>query len=167
MEYGKIIDETLEYATPFYTLEDNSVISGFNLSPEIMEKYGYKKIIKDKPSYDFEKQYILIRDYTEDEDSIVINYDVFDMDFAEKDTIDEKIKTIEITNETQDELINTTMLATDEIFTLIEPLLSESLSSEKEVDKIAELYLAMVKRKLKTIEEIPNIYKIKVQELLV
>ena len=73
------------------------------------------------------------------------------------------------TNATQDILINTTMLATDEMFTMLEPLLSEvaqTLSLERSVSKMVDLYVAMVMRGLKTIEQVPTRYREEVREIL-
>lgn len=73
------------------------------------------------------------------------------------------------TNDTQDELINTTMLATDEMYMMIEPLLLEAvqtLSLERSVSKMVDMYVAMVQRGLKTIDEVPARYREQVKEIL-
>ena len=76
---------------------------------------------------------------------------------------------VKLVNETQDVLINTTMLATDEMYMMLEPLLSEvaqTLSLEREVSKMVDLYVAMVMRGLKTIEQVPARYREEVREIL-
>lgn len=76
---------------------------------------------------------------------------------------------VKLVNEAQDELINTTMLATDEMYMMLEPLLSEvaqTLSLEREVSKMVDLYVAMVMRGLKTIEQVPARYREQVKEIL-
>jgi len=76
---------------------------------------------------------------------------------------------IKATNEVQDELINTTMLATDEMFTMIEPLLAEVVSldgRDSGVSPIINMYVAMVQRGIKTIDEVPARYREQVQEIL-
>lgn len=73
------------------------------------------------------------------------------------------------TNDTQDELINTTMLATDEMYMMIEPLLLEAvqtLSLERSVSKMVDMYVAMVQRGLKTIDEVPSRYREQVKEII-
>ena len=85
-------------------------------------------------------------------------------------TLEEQIAELEETNKTQDELINTTMLATDEMYMMIEPLLSEvvqTLSLERSVSKMVDMYVAMVQRGLKTIDEVPARYREQVKEILV
>lgn len=84
-------------------------------------------------------------------------------------TLEEQIAELEETNKTQDELINTTMLATDEMYMMIEPLLSEvvqTLSLERSVSKMVDMYVAMVQRGLKTIDEVPARYREQVKEIL-
>lgn len=76
----------------------------------------------------------------------------------------EEIKTV---NETQNELIDVSLCATDEMFMLLEPLLSKTVNlSERSVSKMVDLYVAMVMRGLKTIEEVPARYREQVKEIL-
>lgn len=70
------------------------------------------------------------------------------------------------TDKLQDDIIDTTLLATDELYNMIEPLLymipqTIPLNSES---KMVEFYYIMYIRKLKTIDEIPQRYKILVKE---
>lgn len=75
----------------------------------------------------------------------------------------------------QDELINVTMMATDEIFVMIEPLLAaqpavtttRTKRSLREVKQpMVDLYVAMVIRGLKTIDEVPARYREQVKDIL-
>ena len=66
---------------------------------------------------------------------------------------------IKATNDTQDELINTTMLATDEMFMMLEPLLANIAAYATVINPLANMYAAMVKRRLKKIEEVPEKYR--------
>ena len=84
-------------------------------------------------------------------------------------TIEEKIEKLEEENKTQDILIDTTMLATDEIFTMIEPILDivpQNISLEKGVSKMVDMYVCMIQRGLKTIEQIPIRYREEVRRIL-
>ena len=70
-------------------------------------------------------------------------------------------------NQTQSELIDITMMATDEMFSLIEPMLSNLKSAtRKGVTPMVEMYVAMVQRGLKTIEEVPARYRAEVERIL-
>lgn len=84
-------------------------------------------------------------------------------------TLNLENENLKTTNDIQDELIDTTMLATDEMYMMIEPLLSEAvqtLSLERSVSKMVDMYVAMVQRGLKTIDEVPARYREQVKEIL-
>lgn len=84
-------------------------------------------------------------------------------------TLNLENENLKTTNDIQDELIDTTMLATDEMYMMIEPLLSEvvqTLSLERSVSKMVDMYVAMVQRGLKTIDEVPARYREQVKEIL-
>lgn len=81
-----------------------------------------------------------------------------------------ELKNGEETNETQDFMIDTTMMALDELFMIFEPLLAAvpmttSLRRE-EANPMVELYVVMIQRGLKTIDQVPERYKAEVQVLL-
>lgn len=74
----------------------------------------------------------------------------------------------------QDELIKITMMATDEIFVMIAPLLASQPTtmsfmnkrSGKEVSPMVDMYVAMVMMGLKTIDEVPTRYREQVKAIL-
>ena len=74
----------------------------------------------------------------------------------------EELKSV---NNIQDEMIDINMLASDELYTLIEPLLVDMLS-ERGVSKLVDMYVAMVQRGLKTLDEVPTRYREQVREVL-
>lgn len=84
-------------------------------------------------------------------------------------TLEEKIEELKEVNKTQDILIDTTMLATDEIFTMIEPILEIVPQNilEKGVSKMVEMYVAMIQRGIKTIDQVPVRYREEVRRILV
>lgn len=69
-------------------------------------------------------------------------------------------------NKDQDELIDVNLMATDEMFTMLEPLLAQIVTTEKGVSKMVDLYVAMVQRGLKTIDQVPVRYREQVKEIL-
>ena len=84
-------------------------------------------------------------------------------------SLEEKIKELEEENKTQDILIDTTMLATDEIFTMIEPILElvpQNMTLERSTSKMVDMYVCMIQRGLKTIEQIPIRYREEVRRIL-
>ena len=71
-------------------------------------------------------------------------------------------------NSQQNELLDISMLAMDEMFTLFEPLLLEVMSVDevKEVNPLVELYVVMIQRGLKTIDQVPARYREQVRAIL-
>ena len=72
------------------------------------------------------------------------------------------------TNEIQDMLINTTMMATDEMFQMLEPLLMglNTHKIEGGVNPMVDMYVAMITRGLKTIDQVPVRYRDEVAKIL-
>ena len=91
-------------------------------------------------------------------------------------TLSEEVITLSLENEeikevnnVQDELIDTTMLATDELYTMIEPILEtvpQTMSIERSVSKMVDMYVCMVQRGLKTIDQVPLRYREEVRRIL-
>ena len=72
------------------------------------------------------------------------------------------------TNQIQDDLIDVSLMATDEMFMMLEPLLNaipETINM-KGNSKMVDMYVAMVMRRLKTIEEITARYREEVKKVL-
>ncbi len=83
--------------------------------------------------------------------------------------LEDENKKIKENNTTQDILIDTTMMATDEVYTMLEPILEmipQTMSLERSVSKMVDMYVAMVQRGLKTIEQVPARYREEVTEIL-
>ena len=143
-----------------------------------------------KPSCEYEQMYRLI---AQSEDYILTNYIVFtqcidvtkkelplwfevhkddlETPISQNEEIKQSIEEIKSVNSTQDEIIDMTMLALDEMFEMFEPMLSLSIKSmslnNKEVNNpMVELYVVMIQRGLKTIDQVPERYKADVQALL-
>uniref|UniRef100_UPI00243426B6 CD1375 family protein n=1 Tax=Romboutsia sp. 1001713B170207_170306_H8 TaxID=2787112 RepID=UPI00243426B6 len=73
------------------------------------------------------------------------------------------------TNQVQDDLINISLLATDEMYTMLEPILEsipQVINNERTMSKMVDMYVAMVIRGLKTIEDVPARYRKEVQDIL-
>ncbi len=91
---------------------------------------------------------------------------------AQPQTLEEQnaksIENIQQVNNNQDDLIDITLMATDEMYIMIEPLLAAQPQTinGKGVSKMVDMYVAMVIRGLKTIEEVPARYRKEVQAML-
>ena len=167
--YAKLIKDKLNYAPRNYNTGENLILN-FNKNIQLMKQYGYKEVIDIKPNYDNSTHYLSVENYTENDENIVVNYKLNEIVVNNEPTLEEQISEQKEVNKTQDELINISLLATDEIYMMIEPLLSESvqtLSLERSVSKMVDMYVAMVQRGLKTIDEVPARYREQVKEILV
>ena len=133
-----------------------------------------------KPEVEHEHMYRLI---AQSEDYRVTNYVTFTscVDIQEKDlelwveVHKDDLETPVSQNEevfnrldTHDELFDVNMLAIDELFTILEPLMVEtySMNEEMEVNPMVELYVVMVQRGLKTLEQVPARYREQVRQIL-
>lgn len=114
-----------------------------------------------KMIYDFlTKQYKIIEEEIEELEDELIDI---------PDTLEEKIEKLQEENKTQDILIDTTMLATDELYTMVEPILEaipQTMTLERSTSKMADMYVCMIQRGLKTIEQIPVRYREEVKRIL-
>ena len=95
----------------------------------------------------------------------------------ENETLNNEVATLSLENEqlkenndTQDEVINVSLLATDEMYNMLEPILGmtaeTSMLEVGEVSKMVDLYVAMIQRGLKTIDQVPERYRKQVQDIL-
>lgn len=88
------------------------------------------------------------------------------------DELNEKVDILEQNDQMHDGIIDTTMMAIDEIFMMIEPFLDMIPlamtidSREEKRDPMVELYVAMIQRGLKTLEQVPVRYRAEVEDLL-
>ena len=114
-----------------------------------------------KMIYDFlTKEHILIEEEIEELEDEIVNVN---------ETLEEKIEKLQEENKTQDILIDTTMLATDELYTMVEPILEaipQTMALERSTSKMVDMYVCMIQRGLKTLEQVPSRYKEEVRRIL-
>ncbi|MGG7057617.1 CD1375 family protein [Clostridium tertium] len=97
-----------------------------------------------------------------------------EVEIKEKNNDIEKLKKeneeLKEINNIQDEAINVNLLATDEIYSMLEPILSmtaEISTLEVEgVSRMVDLYVVMIQRGLKTIDQVPARYREEVKIIL-
>ena len=99
-----------------------------------------------------------------------INSNVNDFEEVANSNIDEKLITkiteIDKENLIQNELIDISLLVTDEMYMMIEPLLEAIIINERGVSKMVDMYVAMIIRGLKVIDEVPLRYREEVRLIL-
>lgn len=163
--FAKLENNKLTYATKNYNTEENLILN-FNKNIELMKQYGFKEVVDIRPIYDETTHYLTIIGYTENEDRITIQYEINKIEINKEPTLEDRINELEKVNKDQDELINTTMLVADEMYMLIEPLLLAETLSETNVSKMVDMYVMMVQRQLKKIEQVPVRYREQVKKLI-
>lgn len=76
MTYAKVVNGALIEAPKNYKLEDGRLILNFNLDVDLMKMHGFKPIKRNKPTFNEETQTLVVLDFEDNEDVIVINYGV-------------------------------------------------------------------------------------------
>ena len=104
----------------------------------------------------------IYRDMTQEETK---EYNKNNIEMQQEHTLEEQILKLQEVNAIQDTLIDVSLLATDEIFMMIEPLLVQNYSIGGN-SKMIDMYVAMVQRGLKTIDEVPLRYREEVRMIL-
>ena len=99
-----------------------------------------------------------------------VNASMEDFEEVKNTNVDEKLITkiteIDKENLIQNELIDISLLATDEMYMIIEPLLGAMIINERGVSRMVDMYIAMIMRGLKTVDEIPLRYREEVRLIL-
>lgn len=76
MTYAKVVNGALIEAPKNYKLEDGRLILNFNLDADLMKMHGFKPVKRNKPTFNEETQTLVVLDFEDNEDVIVINYGV-------------------------------------------------------------------------------------------
>lgn len=100
-----------------------------------------------------------------------VHKDDLETPISQNEEVKQSIEEIKSVNSIQDEMIDTTMLALDEMFEMFEPMLSlsiksMSLNNEEVRNPMVELYVVMIQRGLKTIDQVPARYREEVKAIL-
>lgn len=81
--FGKLVGDKLTYPPKNLKTDNGQLIVNFNKDEKLMRQYGYKEVVDAIPDYDKTSQYILVANYTEDDNTITINYEVVDIPIPE------------------------------------------------------------------------------------
>lgn len=76
MTYAKVVNGALIEAPKNYKLEDGRLILNFNLDGDLMKTHGFKPVKRNKPTFNEETQTLVVLDFEDNGDVIVINYGV-------------------------------------------------------------------------------------------
>lgn len=76
--YAKLNNGVINYAPKNFMTDNGQLITNFNKSKTLMERYGFKEVLDVRPVFDSEKQYLNIAGYKENDVNIIIEYNVLD-----------------------------------------------------------------------------------------
>lgn len=163
--YAKLENNKIIYPPKNYDNGENLILN-FNKNIELMKQYGFKKVVDNQPAYNHSTHYTAISEYIEDDNTITINYELKEIETGDNIfTLEERIAELEKVNKGQEILINTLMLAADEMYMMLEPLLAETVS-KKSKSKMVDMYVATVQKGIRIIDQVPVRYRKQVKEIL-
>lgn len=111
--YAKLKNNKLIYAPKNYDTGDNLILN-FNKNMNLMKKHGFKEVIDTKPEYNNATQYIVVGSYSEDDNTISINYVIKDLAIDETPTLEQRIAELEKMNQEQAQMIELLISLSDE-----------------------------------------------------
>lgn len=103
--YAKLENGKLIYAPKNLKLGDKLILN-FNKNVELMQQHGYKEVVDIKPTYDNNTHYLTVDGYTEDENNIIVNYELNEIVFNNEPTLENRVSELEKTIREQMALIN-------------------------------------------------------------
>ena len=92
MTYAKVVNGALIEAPKNYKLEDGRLILNFNLDADLMKEHGFKPVKRNKPSFDEETQTLIVSDFEEVEDSVIVNYTIVE----KQQTLSNRVSSLEV-----------------------------------------------------------------------
>ncbi|MBC6695211.1 hypothetical protein H9L25_00265 [Terrisporobacter mayombei] len=137
-------------------------INGLGKTREELLKEG--ALVSEIPNIEVPSDKLAIYKYNPENNTVYC--ELIDRPLTLEELNAKNIAGLTLENKAQDDLINISMCATDEIFTMIEPLLAQATNITKGGSKMIDLYVAMVMRELKTIDEVPARYREEVKRIL-
>lgn len=93
--HGRLINGTLYIAPKDLVTDEGKVILDFDTNEELMKQMGYKLVVRNVPEYDSETQSVTLGGYTEDDNTIAVNYIVITIPVDPKEQLKAKIKELE------------------------------------------------------------------------
>ena len=92
MVYAKVVNGALIEAPKNYKLEDGRLILNFNLDADLMKEHGFKPVKRNKPSFDAQTQTLIVSDFEEVEDSVIVNYTIVE----KEQTLSNRVASLEV-----------------------------------------------------------------------
>ena len=92
MVYAKVVNGALIEAPKNYKLEDGCLILNFNLDVDLMKEHGFKPVRRNKSSFNKETQTLVVSDFEEVEDSVIVNYTIVE----KEQTLSNRVASLEV-----------------------------------------------------------------------
>lgn len=92
--YAKLENNKLIYAPKNLKVGDKLILN-FNKNVELMRQHGYKEVVDVKPLYDSNTHYLTVDGYTEEENSIIVNYKLNEIVISNEPTLEERVTELE------------------------------------------------------------------------
>ena len=121
-------------------------------------------LVEEIPQVEVPSDKQIIYKYNKLENSVI--YELIERPLTVEEQQTKDIDVLKESSKTQNEMIDICLLATDEIYMMIEPLLSINTFNVKGGSKMVDMYVAMVIRGLKTIDQVPVRYREEVRKIL-
>jgi len=100
--YAKLENNKLTYAPKNYKTPTHLILN-FNSNITLMEEHGFKEVVDIKPEYDNSTHYLSVDSYTEDENSITINYTIKDIEpIIQEPTLEDRVSQLETKTKEQE-----------------------------------------------------------------
>ena len=107
--YAKLENNKLIYAPKNLKVGDKLILN-FNKNVELMQEHGYKEVVDVRPTYDSNTHYLTVDGYTEDENSITVNYELNEIVINNEPTLEERVAELERINQEQQLMIQQLLL---------------------------------------------------------
>lgn len=102
--YAKIINGEISYAPDVFNTGMHLIVN-FDRNIDLMKKYGYKPVVDIQPDYDPDTHCLSIGGYTENDNSIIINYKLNDKVINHSPSLEDRVADLEKIVEDQKNLI--------------------------------------------------------------
>ena len=137
-------------------------VNGLGKTEEELLQIG--ALVEDIPQVEVPNDKNILYKYNQVDNTVT--YELVDRQLTVEEQNSKDIQNLKLSNMAQDEMIDICLLATDEMYMMIEPLISVNTLNNVGGSKMVDMYVAMVIRGLKTIEEVPLRYREEVRKIL-
>lgn len=94
--YAKLNNGIIQYAPKNFMADNGQYITNFNNNEVLMKRFGFKEILDVRPAYNSETQRLHQKGYSENEENIIVHYEIIDIEVVEpQPTLEERVTALE------------------------------------------------------------------------